>query len=70
MSRKSPQTPLLLRYAESIPPAATPLDFRYSYDKQISEASLDGSWVDAADLHFERDDTKLTEVRRETTDDE
>jgi hypothetical protein len=63
-------TPLLLRFAEPIPPMAEP-SYRYREDLQIGEYLIDGTWRPAHQVRepsLER--TRNTMVVRETTDDE
>lgn len=63
--------PFLLRYAEVVP-TQHGLPFRYNALRQVGEVCIGEDWVnavDAPDSAIRYDATKVTEVRRETTDD-
>jgi hypothetical protein len=65
-------TPFIFKYSEKMESQPGSMIFRYNMDKQLSEAFLGGTWVDAATLEakVEFAATRLTEIRKETTDDE
>lgn len=64
--------PLLLKYSEKIEPIDDSGIFRYNVMKQVSETLINNEWVDAVDVDFiaEISATRVTLVRRETTDDQ
>jgi hypothetical protein len=61
-------TPFLLRFAKPLPEMSYPA-LRYDAIRQISQAFVDGHWVDAldADVEIMREST-FTRVRPETHD--
>lgn len=63
--------PFLLRFAEKIPEAPAG-SFRFDAPRSVSQAFIDGEWVDALDVRQAAMNgvTKLTEVGKETTDDD
>ena len=67
---RNQQSPLLLRFSERLPECVTLLDIRYDISRQISEVFTGGSWIEVADTTRELAATRLTEVGRETTDDQ
>lgn len=62
-------TPFLLLFMEPIP--ETPrYSLRYDVQRQISQAFIDGKWVDSIDFpSLLKSPTRVTKVSRETTDD-
>lgn len=61
--------PFLFRFAEPIPDHATNL-LRYDSQRQISQMLIAGNWIDSPDAAGKpMADTRITRVRRETTDD-
>jgi hypothetical protein len=62
--------PFLFRFAQPIP--EVPLHpLRYDAARQISQTLIGGRWTDTPDASLELiGATRLTEVKRETTDDE
>lgn len=72
MSEPHSGRPFLLRYAELVrQPKGVP--FRYNTSRQIGEVCIAGVWIDAIDAPstaMTSDTTKITEIRKETTDDQ
>jgi hypothetical protein len=73
LNRGGSWRPLLLQFGERLR-RKEHLDivFRYNHGKQLAEAFLNGSWVEAMDLPAASDmaATRETKVRQETTDDD
>ena len=67
-----PRSPFILLFAEPIP-SSPEVPFRYDVSRQIGEVLIAGAWVDAVDtkgsIHAS-DKTLITEVKKETTDDD
>jgi hypothetical protein len=62
------RVPFLVRYMQAIPKVHG-FPYRFDRSRQIGQVMVDHQWVDALDAPQLPDRTKLTEVRRETTDD-
>lgn len=62
--------PLLLRFGERLPAHTSTQLVRYNANRQVSEVLVNGSWIDVADTNHELAGTRLTEIGRETTDDQ
>jgi hypothetical protein len=65
-------SPFILLFAEPIP-SRPEVAFRYDVLRQVGEILRSGEWVDAADAKGSiqgSDKTLITEVKKETTDDE
>jgi hypothetical protein len=64
-----PLLPFVFRFAETIPDQ-TPNPLRYDLQRQISQTLIAGEWVDTCEGPSELlAGTRITAVRRETTDD-
>lgn len=63
--------PFLLHFGERIPGGQVTL-FRYDIQRGVSQVFVTNEWVDALDVHHAETQgvTKLTDVKRETTDDD
>lgn len=59
--------PFLLRYAERLSESPSQT-LRYDSQRQVSQALVDGSWVDAPDALGTPPSTTFTRVRQESAD--
>lgn len=60
--------PFLLRYARPLPDISYP-PLRYDAARQVSQALIDGKWVDALDSDVDvMKESTITRVRAETHD--
>lgn len=63
--------PLVLHFGRRMSEPAPLLLFRYNTAKQQSQVLFDGDWTDITDTRIiEFAATRITEIKRETTDDE
>lgn len=69
-TRPGDVSPFLLRFGERLQPQSH-THSRQDLLRQITQVEVDGAWVDAVDVHDVILDTgtRLTDVKRETTDD-
>lgn len=64
-----PPVPFIFRFAEPLPNCDL-YPLRYDAARQISQVLIDGIWQDAPGSHGDlAATTRITETRRETTDD-
>jgi hypothetical protein len=70
MSKETPTAlPFLLRFGEKLGPQ-TDVRSRHDHVRQVNEVEVGGVWVDAVDTNMVLEvGTKITDVNRETTDD-
>jgi len=65
------QDPFLFRYAEELPEEKTRHLLRYDAVRQISQALVNGEWIDTPDVRGELErGTRVTKAPAETTDDQ
>jgi hypothetical protein len=72
MNKADSAKPFILQFAEPICPGEG-LTFRYNASRQVGEVCIAGKWIDALDAPNSAiacEATKITEIRKETTDDQ
>jgi hypothetical protein len=69
-NKQADVSPFLLRFGEKLD-AQSHARSRQDPVRQITQVEVDGAWVDAVDVHdvVLGAATKITDVKRETTDD-